>query len=598
MDKIITANIVDVKFNDMYPAEIHIEDGYITDVIPIVASHPEDIDFDYDGILLPGFIDGHIHIESTMLTPSNFACAAVQHGTTSVVADPHEIANVSGVKGINFMINNGKEVPFDFYYSAPSCVPATDYETSGAIIDSDLIEMILNLDEVVCLGEMMNFPGVLADDEEVLKKIEAAKKLNKPVDGHAPLLSGEDLKKYISAGISTDHESSSFDEAIEKKELGMKIMVREGSSAKNFDDILNKNDRQIYLMNAKDSDEIPSEDLETLMKSPIFDMLISDDKNSKDLEKGHLEVLIKRLIDFDVFPIEAIKMVTVNPAQHYNLDSGSIEPGKKANFVLIDNFENFNVLKTFVAGELVYDEGKVLFEPVNGELENTFNLEEVKPEDFDLYYEVEKKSDNPIEQLTAAPSKVRVRVMKVLDGSLITDKTVKELEVVDNIVQPNIDRDILKIAVVNRYGGNTVANAFVKGFSIKNAAIASSVAHDSHNIIVVGTNNKNMADAVNLIREHQGGIAVVSRRNGIKEILELPIAGLMCNDSVETVALKLRSLQNIVKLLGCQLKAPFMTMSFLALLVIPALKISDRGLFDSDNFEPVDVVIGEVSDDE
>ena len=580
MEKIITANIVDVKFNNMYPAEIKIKDGYITDVIPIATDSLEDIDFDFDGILLPGFIDAHIHIESSMLTPSNFAKAAVRHGTTSVIADDHEIANVLGIRGVNFMINNGKKVPFDFYYSAPSCVPATSFENSGAVLNSQDVSMLLNINEVVCLGEMMNFPGVINDDEEVYKKIDAAKLLNKPVDGHAPLLTGKDLIKYVNAGISTDHESSSFDEAIEKKKLGMKILVREGSSAKNFDDILNENDRRIYLINSHDADEFSHDDLETLMKNPIFDMIVSDDKNPKDLKEGHLEVLVKRLIDYDVFPIEAIKMVTLNPAQHYHLDSGSIEPGKRANFVLIDNFENFNVLKTFVAGECVYEDGKVLFDSENAELENTVHLREVKPEDFDIYYDGDE-------------DKVKVRVIKVSDGSLITEEIKKEVEVKGHILQANEGRDILKIAVVNRYGANTVANAFVKGFSIKNAAIASSVAHDSHNIIVVGTNNKNMADAVNLINEFHGGIAVVSRRNEIKEILELPIAGLMSNDSVETLSLKLRNLQNIVKLLGCKLKSPFMTMSFLALLVIPSLKLSDKGLFDSNKFEFVDLVVNE-----
>lgn len=580
MEKIITANIVDVKFNNMYPAEIRIKDGYITDVIPIATDSLEDIDFDFDGILLPGFIDAHIHIESSMLTPSNFAKAAVRHGTTSVIADDHEIANVLGIDGVNFMIDNGKKVPFDFYYSAPSCVPATSFENSGAVLNSQDVSMLLNINEVVCLGEMMNFPGVINDDEEVYKKIDAAKLLNKPVDGHAPLLTGKDLIKYVNAGISTDHESSSFDEAIEKKKLGMKILVREGSSAKNFDDILNENDRRIYLINSHDADEFSHDDLETLMKNPIFDMIVSDDKNPKDLKEGHLEVLVKRLIDYDVFPIEAIKMVTLNPAQHYHLDSGSIEPGKRANFVLIDNFENFNVLKTFVGGECVYEDGKVLFDSEDAELENTVHLREVKPEDFDIYYDGDE-------------DKVKVRVIKVSDGSLITEEIKKEVEVKDHILQANEDKDILKIAVVNRYGANTVANAFVKGFSIKNAAIASSVAHDSHNIIVVGTNNKNMADAVNLINKFHGGIAVVSRRNEIKEILELPIAGLMSNDSVETLSLKLRNLQNIVKLLGCKLKSPFMTMSFLALLVIPSLKLSDKGLFDSNKFEFVDLVVNE-----
>ncbi len=577
MDKIIVANIVDVELNDIYPCEIHITDGYIEEIIPIASTDPNDVNLDFEGILLPGFIDSHTHIESSMLTPSNYAKAVLPHGTTSVIADVHEIANVSGLKGVNFMIENGKEVPFDFFYAAPSCVPATSFETSGAILDSETVNIILKLNEVVSLGEMMNFPGVLAGDEEVLKKIEYAKKLNKPVDGHAPLLTSEDIKKYIDAGISTDHESSLFDEAIEKKKLGMKIMVREGSSAKNFDDLLNKNDRQIFWANEEDAKNLSCEDYNILVKNPIFDFLVSDDKNSLDLLDGHLNLLIKRLIETDVFPIEAIKMVTLNPSKHYNLDVGIIAAGMKANFVLIDNFENFNILKTFVGGEVVYEDGKVLFDAKEAEFDNTFNLSEKSPEDFDVKIDLKE-------------GKVKALVMKVMDGSLITDKTIKELEVKDHIIQENIERDILKIAVVNRYGGDTVANGFVKGFGIKDGALASSVAHDSHNIIVVGTNKYDMAKAVNRIAENQGGLAIMSRRKEINELLELPIGGLMCNDDASTVALKLKNLQNIIKLLGSELKAPFMTMSFLALLVIPSIKISDKGLFDADEFRFIDIV--------
>ncbi|WP_461463035.1 adenine deaminase, partial [Methanobrevibacter sp.] len=550
MDKIIVANIVDVELNDIYPCEIHISDGYIEEVIPIATTDPNDVDLDYEGILLPGFIDAHTHIESSMLIPSNYAKAVIPHGTTSVIADIHEIANVSGLKGINFMIENGKEVPFDFFYAAPSCVPPTSFESSGAIIDSELVNIILKLNDIVSLGEIMNFPAVLAGDEEILKKIEYAKKLNKPIDGHAPLLTGENLKKYIDAGISTDHESSLFDEAIEKKKLGMKIMVREGSAVKNFDDLLNKNDRQIFWANEEDAKNLSRDDYNLLLKNPIFDFLVSDDKNPIDILNGHLNLLIKRLIDTDVFPIEAIKMVTLNPSKHYNLDVGVIAPGKKANFVLIDNFDNFNILKTFVGGEIVYEDGKVLFDSKDVEFENTFNVSEKSPEDFDVKIDLKE-------------GKVKALVMKVMDKSLITDKTIKELEVKDHIIQENIDRDILKIAVINRYGEDTVANGFVKGFKISDGALASSVAHDCHNIIVVGTNKQDMAKAVNKIIENQGGLAVVSRRNEINESLELPIAGLMCNDDVSTVALKLKNLQNIVKLLGCEFNSPFMTLSFL-----------------------------------
>ena len=585
MDKIIVANIVDVELNDIYPCEIHISNGYIEEVIPIATTDPNDVDLDYEGILLPGFIDAHTHIESSMLIPSNYAKAVLPHGTTSVIADIHEIANVSGLKGINFMIENGKEVPFDFFYAAPSCVPPTSFESSGAILDSELVNIILKLNDIVSLGEIMNFPAVLAGDDEILKKIEYAKKLNKPIDGHAPLLTGENLKKYIDADISTDHESSLFDEAIEKKKLGMKIMVREGSAVKNFDDLLNKNDRQIFWANEEDAKNLSRDDYNLLLKNPIFDFLVSDDKNPIDILNGHLNLLIKRLIDTDVFPIEAIKMVTLNPSKHYNLDVGVIAPGKKANFVLIDNFDNFNILKTFVGGEIVYEDGKILFDSKDVEFDNTFNVSEKSPEDFDVKIDLKE-------------GKVKALVMKVMDKSLITDKTIKELEVKDHIIQENTDKDILKIAVINRYGEDTVTNGFVKGFKITDGALASSVAHDCHNIIVVGTNKHDMAKAVNEIIENQGGLAVVSRRNEIKESLELPIAGLMCNDDASTLALKLKNLQNIVKLLGCEFNSPFMTLSFLSLLALPSIKISAKGLFDSEEFTFTDIVQEVISKDE
>lgn len=577
MDKIIVANILDVELNDIYPCEIHISDGYIEELIPIATTDPSDVDLDFEGILLPGFIDSHTHIESSLITPSNYAKAVIPYGTTSVIADVHEIANVLGIKGINFMIENGREVPFDFFYSAPSCVPVTSFENSGAILDSEIVKLILNLNEVVSLGELMNVAGVLTGDEEILHKIESAKKLNKPVDGHAPLLSGEGLKQYIDAGITTDHESSSFDEAIEKKKLGMKIMVREGSSAKNFDDLLNKNDRQIFWANEEDAKNLSRDDYNVLVKNPIFDFLVTDDLNPMDLLKGHLDLLIKKLIETDVFPIEAIKMVTLNPSKHYNLDAGIIAVGKKANFVLIDNFDQFNILKTFVGGEIVYEDGKLMFDAKEVQTQNTFNLSKKIPEDFNIITNFKE-------------GKVKACVIKVRDGSFITDKTIKQLDVKDYTIQEDVSKDILKIAVVNRYGGDTVANGFVKGFKIKDGAIASSVAHDSHNIIVIGTNNYDMAKAVNHITESHGGLVVCSRKKEINELLELPIGGLMCNDDVSTVALKLKNLHNIIKLLGCEFESPFMTLSFLSLLVIPSLKLSDEGLFDSEEFKFIDIV--------
>ncbi len=329
---IFKSNILDVFTNEIYPAQITIEHGYIKGVKSLGNDFNQN-ELDFQGILTPGFIDAHIHIESTMLTPSNFAKAVLPYGTTSVIADPHEIANVQGNKGIEFMIKNGEKVPFDFYFSAPSCVPATNFENSGFSIDSTAIDEIMKKDEIVALGEVMNYFGVINHDEELISKLKIAKKHNKPIDGHAPMLTGEMLEKYMGIYISTDHESVSFNEAIEKKKLGMKIMVREGSSAKNMDALLNINDR-ILLCSSQDSfGSVSVDDFQTMLKNPIFDFLVTDDKDPQDLKKGHLNLLIKKAISLGIDPIEVIKMVTINPATHYNLNSGSISENKIANFV-------------------------------------------------------------------------------------------------------------------------------------------------------------------------------------------------------------------------------------------------------------------------
>lgn len=575
--KSITVNIVDVHFNDIYPGEILIENGLIKQIIPIVASSMSSIDFDYEGLLLPGFIDGHIHIESTMLTPGNFAKAVIPHGTTSVVADSHEIANVLGINGIKFMIENGKNLPFDFYYTAPSCVPVTPFETSGDEINSEDLDKLLALKDVLALGEMMNFQGVIFEEPEVLAKISKAKKHKKPIDGHAPLLTGEDLEKYISKGISTEHECSSFDEAIEKKKLGMKIMVREGSSAKNMDDLLNLNDRTVFWANNEKTNNLSKDDFEIILKNPIFDFLVSDDKDAHDLIKGHLDLLVKKAIEMGIYPIEAVKMVTLNPANHYGINAGSFEIGRKANFVLIDNFNNFNVLKTFVNGEVVYEDNQINFDCEKPTLSNTCELDLKTPEDFEIKYD---KGDS-----------VKVRVISADPEDLITDEVHRTLKVENNNIQADIERDVLKLAVVERYGHNFVANGFVECFDLKHGAIASSVAHDSHNIVVVGTNSVDIAEAVNLIAKNKGGLAVVCGEKSIEELLPLPIAGLMSDEPIETVAANLEKLHNIIKDLGSNAESPFMTLSFMTLLVIPNLKLSDQGLFNVNNSSFVDVIV-------
>lgn len=582
-DLVITAKYLNVEFGEVYPAEIFIKDGHFVEVIPIICDDESELDLDYEGILIPGFIDSHIHIESSKMSPSNFAKTVLKFGTTSVVADPHEIANVCGIDGINFMIEDGKNVPFDFYFAVPSCVPATTFETSGAALDSKDIEELLKLDEMVALGEMMNFPGVLSEDEEVLKKLEAANKLNKPIDGHAPLLTGADLEKYISYGISTDHETASFSEAIEKKKAGMKIMIREGSSAKDMDNLLNIDERINYLIEEEMAGNIVVNQIDEDVMTTPFDFLVCDDINARDLSKGHLKNLVKKAISLKVKPKEAIKMVTFNPAEHYNLNCGAIEAGKIANFSLVDDLRNLEIQKVWVHGDLVVDGGETLFEVETPKLINNFELDEVEPKDFDPIMEMDYVN-------SLMDETTNVYVMNAFEGELYTAKSEETLIVRNKVILPDVNRDIIKIAVVNRYGGNNITNGFIKGFNLKKGAIASSVAHDSHNIVVVGTNSEDMASAVNLIRESKGGLAVVSAEDDIHDILELPIAGLMSDKDGEYVANKLIYLIDLAESLGCTLTSPFMTLSFMALLVIPDYKISDLGLFELEKFDFVDLV--------
>lgn len=563
--------MLDVITDSIYPARISVESGFFKEIVPIVIN--DDSELDISGIILPGFIDSHIHIESTMLTPAQFAKLAVRFGTTSVVCDPHEIANVAGTDGIDFMIENSKSVPFNFYFSIPSCVPATCFETSGAILDSETIGELLKKDEAVALGEMMNFPGVINGDGEVLAKLEKAKELGKPIDGHAPLLSGKDLDKYIAEHISTDHECSNFAEAIEKKEKGMKIMVREGSSAKNMEALFDFSDRLDYWKNHESFGKMPNEVLEKRIHLPIFDFIVSDDKHTTDLIKGHLNESIKKAIDLEISPISAIEMVTVNPSTHYNLNTGAIVKGMQADYVVVDNMNDLNILKTYVAGKCVFDGENVLFDVEETEFKNTFDVSKKESEDFEI------SCDEP---------SADVNVIRCFNGELITEAESATLETKNGFVQPDLEEDILKIAVVERYGGNSIANGFITGFNLKKGAIASSVAHDSHNIVVVGTNSDDMANAVNCLIDNEGGFAIVD--GDFEDSLALPIAGLMTNEDSHEVAEKLEKLHKTAADFGCKLDSPFMTMSFMALLVIPAIKISDKGLFDCINFEFIDVI--------
>lgn len=581
-DLIITAKYLNVEFGEVYPAEIVIEDGLFKEVIPIITDDDNELDLDYDGILIPGFIDSHIHIESSKLSPSNFAKAVLPYGTTSVVADSHEIANVLGIDGINWMVEDGKYVPFDFYYAVPSCVPHSSFENSGAVITSSDVKELLKRDEMVALGEM-NFPAVLSGDEEVLRKIEGAHKLGKPIDGHAPLLSGEDLKRYVSYGITTDHECTSFSEAIEKSRLGMTIMVREGSSAKDMDALLDYDDRLNYLIEEEMAGIAVIESIDDAMSIPPFEILVCDDIDAEDLSEGHLDRVIKKAISLKINPKEAIKMATFNPAEHYGLNCGAIEEGRIANFALVDDLRNLNVSKVWVHGELVVDDGKVLFETEIAESKPSIVLDEVKAEDFDAKMEM-SWTNSLMDETT------NVFAIKAYDSSILTEKCEETLLVQDGVIQPDLNKDVVKIAVVNRYGGNNIMNGFIKGFNLKKGAFGASVAHDSHNILVIGTNSEDMAKVVNIIREHQGGLAVYSSEEDLCEVLELPIAGLMSNRDIDYVADKNRKLGEAVNKLGCNLTSPFTTLSFMALLSIPHFKISNQGLFDVDKLEFIDLI--------
>lgn len=533
----IRGNLLNVSTEEIYGAEITIQDGIVRCV--------KEVDGNFKGLILPGFIDAHIHIESSMLTPSRFAEAVVPHGTCSVVSDPHEIANVMGMDGIKYMAEDASSVPLKMFLTAPSCVPATNFETSGSVISTEEIMTLLNMDDVVALGEMMNFPGVVGEDPVVMEKLEIAKSIGKPIDGHAPLLSGSDLCKYISAGISTDHESSVPNEAIEKIRLGMKLMLREGSSAKNLKDLA----------------------------STGGDFIVSDDKDPEDLLQGHVDIMLKNAIEYGIDPIKAIKMVTVLPGEHYNLNTGNIVPGKAADLIFVNDLRELRIEKVIIDGNLVAKDGIALFKVDPTDLPNTFKLKPKVPSDFDVKY---------------AGSSVKVRVMDVIDGQLITGESSATLKTVNGILEPNLDKDVLKISVVERYGHERMSNAFIKGFGLKNGAIASSVAHDSHNIISVGTNSQDMSKAVNTILKNKGGLVAVSK--GEVHSLELPIAGLMSNRSAVEVSKDLKKIHDVVEKMGSKLTSPFMSLSFMALLVIPKLKISDMGLFDVEKFDFLDLM--------
>ena len=537
----IQGQIVDIPNRKIYSGEITIENGKITSIIE--AAH------NVKTYILPGFVDAHIHIESSMLVPSEFAKIAVLHGTVGTISDPHEIANVLGKDGVHYMIDNGKKVPFKFHFGAPSCVPATFFETAGAVIDSEQIKELMALPDIYYLSEMMNYPGVLFDDEEVLKKIAWAKHFNKPVDGHAPGLRGAPIEKYIAAGISTDHECFTYDEATEKLSLGMKVLIREGSAAKNFDALI-----------------------DLLPENYSNMMFCSDDKHPDDLIVGHINLLCARAVakGFDLFKI--LKMACINPVKHYKMNIGLLQKNDAADFIVVEDLTHFKVLQTYIDGELVAENGKSFIKDVDFEKPNNFNTPKKQVIEFDI-----------------SSSASKIRVIEALEGQLITNEIHHKPKIENGKIVSDTENDILKMAVVNRYENAPPAIAFIKNFGLKKGAIASSVAHDCHNIVVVGTSDEEILSAVNLIIDNTGGICAVNGND--KKSLALPVAGIMSDQNGWEAGRLYQEIDAMAKELGSGLKAPFMTLSFMALLVIPDLKLSDKGLFSGNSFSFVDLEV-------
>jgi adenine deaminase len=538
----IEGNLVDIINERIYAAKVDVENGVITKIEEIQST-------DKRRFVMPGFVDSHVHVESSMLIPSEFARLAVVHGTLATVSDPHEIANVCGMKGVEYMIENGKEVPFKFNFGAPSCVPATIFETAGAVLNSADVESLLQRDEIKYLSEMMNFPGVLFNDEEVMKKIAAAHKLNKPVDGHAPGLRGEQAAQYIKAGISTDHECFTAEEALDKLKYGMKILIREGSAAKNFEALID-------LLNDHPNDI----------------MFCSDDKHPDSLVAGHINQLCARAVAKGIDVFKVLKAACVNPVQHYKLNVGLLRVGDPADFIIAEDPKQFKILAAYINGELVAENGTTKIQSVQAPVINQFDCLEKTVDDF---------------AVATNSAAEYVWVMEALDGQLITNKLqlpVSALLSKDGRLVSNTEQDILKIAVINRYQKDApVQTAWIKTFGFKEGAIASTVAHDSHNIIAVGVDDESICKAVNLVIKEQGGVSCV---NGTEtKVLALSVAGLMSTQDGYEVAEEYTSIDKMAKALGSSLAAPFMTLSFMALLVIPHLKLSDKGLFDGDSFK-------------
>ncbi len=531
----ISGNIVDVVNKRIYKGTVSVRNG------KIIAIKEQNVS--ENQYILPGLIDTHVHIESSMLIPSEFARLAVVHGTVATVSDPHEIGNVLGMQGVNFMIENGEKVPFKFYFGAPSCVPATPFETSGASIGVTEIDELMAKPEIKYLSEMMNFPGVLYHDEEIMQKLAIAKRHNKPVDGHAPGLKGKDAAKYVAADITTDHECFTIAEAVDKINSGMLIQIREGSAAKNFEALIN-------LLNSHPDDV----------------MFCSDDKHPNDLVKGHINQLVKRAIAKGYDPVAVLRACTYTPVKHYKLEVGLLQVNDNADFIIVDNLHTFNVQSTYIDGIKVAENGTSFIQSVEETTPNFFKASVINENDIKVVCKGSK-----------------IKVMKALEGQLITECLTINPKAENNFIVSDTKNDILKIVVMNRYEQTEPTVAFINGFQLKKGALASTVAHDSHNIIAVGTNDKDIVTAINLLIQSTGGISLANENESYH--LPLPVAGLMSTDDGFEVAEKYDFIDKKTKELGTILNAPYMTLSFMALLVIPELKLSDKGLFDGNKFE-------------
>ncbi len=536
----ISGKVVDVISHRIISAEVVVEEGRI-----ISITQRDSVPDQY---ILPGLVDAHMHIESSLLIPSRFANLAVRQGTLGLVTDPHEIANVLGEIGVDFMINDAKKVPLEIRFGVPSCVPATPYETSGFVLDSNIVESLLKREEVVCLAEVMDYVGVVNDDLEVLKKIIACKKLGKKIDGHAPGLKGQDLKKYVASGISADHECSTLEEALEKISLGMMIQIREGSAAKDFDALCSL--------------------FET---HPEKIMLCTDDLHPDDLiEKGHINYLIKKGLKKGLNLFSLLRAASYNPIRHYSLDLGLLQVGDSADFIVIDNPESFIVEQAFRKGVCLYKSNEVLFQVNNEIILNNFSRKPIQLSD-----------------LCVKPENGSLLAMVVNDGDLITDSVLCQPKVVDANVVSDIDNDLLKMVVMSRYDNGKPVMGFAKGFGYTKGAIAESIAHDSHNIIAVGTSDEELLHAINTLIEMKGGIVAVN--NGEREFVRLEVAGLMSNKTGEELVGEYVKLSNFASALGSNFESPFMTLAFMSLLVIPKLKLSDKGLFDVKEFKVINL---------